>query len=263
MGNEIIINIISKYGKMERMRLNKYTKGPAAGLLNGTKNFQVTVGGRSLTFLYAGQRKTCYKCGHEGHLTIDCHTEEVDKVNINNEEEFPVIQLSGEIHSSRAGVKEGEESVTIQKVPYTQIVSENAVQETCTRCEAEIHTERNNVDQTKGKISCENLEYDKADDMEATNMTGTECEVARGENMDRMGEIVELEINDSEDENQVKVKTDGGTNGDISKISGKKDLTKQNKKNENQSDLSDQTENVLECGKGRKEDGKKMNQIGK
>ncbi|KAG7169770.1 hypothetical protein Hamer_G025273 [Homarus americanus] len=36
------------------------------------------------------------------------------------------------------------------------------------------------------------MEYDKADDMEATNMTGTECEVARGEDMDRMEEIIEV-----------------------------------------------------------------------
>ncbi|KAG7157155.1 hypothetical protein Hamer_G009990 [Homarus americanus] len=96
--------------------------------------------------------------------------------------------------------------------------------------------------------------------MEATNITGTECEVARGEKMDRMEEIEEvtcimspsrnkydankkdrnkpvkneIEINGSDDENQVKVKTDGGTNGDISKNSGKKDCTKQNKNNENQ-----------------------------
>ncbi|KAG7170155.1 hypothetical protein Hamer_G012399 [Homarus americanus] len=263
-------------------------------------------------------RKTCYKCGHEGHLAIDCHTEEVDKVNIFNEEDFPAIQLSGEIHSSRSGVKEGEESVTVSQVPATtrygvereevpaQTItqdavvpdgtthpdcSENAVQETFTTCEAEIHTERNNADQTKGKISYENVEYDKADDMEATNMTGTECEVARGENMARMEEIVEgtcimspsrnkndankkdqnkpgkneLEINGSDD--PVKVKTDGGTNGDISKISRKKDRTKQNKNNENQSDMSgqvtSQTENGLECGKGRKDGGKKMYPIGK
>ncbi|KAG7163617.1 putative Zinc knuckle-containing protein 11 [Homarus americanus] len=209
------------------MRLNKYTKGPAAGLLNGTRTFKVNlknnipssvaVGGHSLTFLYAEQRKTCYKCGHEGHLAIDCHTEEVDKVNIFNEEDFPAIQLSGEIHSSRAGVKEGEESVTVSQVPATtrhgverevpaETISqdavdpegtthpdgsENAAQETSTTCEAEIHTERNNVDQTKGKIFCGNMKYDKADDMEATIMTGTECEVA-GENMDRMKEIVEV-----------------------------------------------------------------------
>ncbi|KAG7166149.1 hypothetical protein Hamer_G010964 [Homarus americanus] len=66
----------------------------------------------------------------------------------------------------------------------------------------------------------------------------------------------ELEINGSKDENEVKVKTGGGTNGDNSKTSGKKDRTKQNKKNENQSNLSgqvnSQTENGLECGKGRK-----------
>ncbi|KAG7157891.1 hypothetical protein Hamer_G025777 [Homarus americanus] len=125
---------------------------------------------------------------------------------------LPAIQLSGEIHSSRGGVKEGVESVTVSQVPATtrhgvereevpaQTISqdavdpegtthpdcsENAAQETSTTCEADIHTERNNVDQTEGKISCENVEYDKADDTEATNMTGTECEVARGENVDR------------------------------------------------------------------------------
>ncbi|KAG7157134.1 hypothetical protein Hamer_G009962, partial [Homarus americanus] len=156
------------------MRLNKYTKGPAAGLLNGTRTFRVnlknnipssvTVGGHSLTFLYAGQRKTCFECGHE------------------------------------------------------------------------------------------------------------ECEVARGENMDRMEEIEEVTCimspsRNNDDENQVKVKTDGGTNGDISKNSVKKDCTKQNKNNKNQSNLSgqvnSQTENGLECGKGRKDDGKKMDPIGK
>ncbi|KAG7167706.1 hypothetical protein Hamer_G010089 [Homarus americanus] len=185
MGNKILMNIISKYGKVEGMRLNKYTKEPAAGLLNGTRTFKVnlknnipssvTVGGHDLTFLYAGQRKTCYKCGHEGHLAIDCHTEEVDKVNIFNEENFPAIQFSGEIHSSKAD-KEGEESVTVSQVPVTtrygvereelpaQTItqdavdpdgtthpdgSENAVQERPTTCEAEIHTERNNADQTE------------------------------------------------------------------------------------------------------------------
>ncbi|KAG7156905.1 hypothetical protein Hamer_G015829 [Homarus americanus] len=131
---------------------------------------------------------------------------------------LPCDTTSGEIHSSRAGVKEGVESVTVSQVPATtrhgvereevpvQTISQDAVgpegtthpdcseiaaQKTSTTCEAEIHTERNNVDQTKGKISCENMEYDKADDTEATNMTRTECEVARDENMDRMEEIVE------------------------------------------------------------------------
>ncbi|KAG7167104.1 hypothetical protein Hamer_G005440 [Homarus americanus] len=41
MGNDIIMNILSKYGKVEGVRLNKYTKGPAAGLLNGTRTFKI------------------------------------------------------------------------------------------------------------------------------------------------------------------------------------------------------------------------------
>ncbi|KAG7178159.1 hypothetical protein Hamer_G003944 [Homarus americanus] len=126
--------------------------------------------------------------------------------------DFPAIQLSGEIESARADVKEGEESVKVRQVPATTRYgverevapaqnqdavdpdytthpdgSENAVQETSSTCEAEVHTERTNADQPKGKLSYGNMEYDKAvDDMEPINMTGTECEVASGENTDRM-----------------------------------------------------------------------------
>ncbi|KAG7176913.1 hypothetical protein Hamer_G000117, partial [Homarus americanus] len=198
-----------KCGKVEGVRLNKYTKGPAAILLNGTRTFKVnlknnipssvTVGGHSLTFLYAGQRKTCYKYGHEGHLAIDCHTKEIVKVSIYNEEDFPAIQLSGEIQSARPDVKEGKETRygIEREVPAQTIIqdavdsnhathpdgSENAVQETSTTFEAEIHTERNTGDQTKGKISYGNMEFDKTvDDMEPINMTETY----------RMEKIVEL-----------------------------------------------------------------------
>ncbi|KAG7161889.1 putative Zinc knuckle-containing protein 14, partial [Homarus americanus] len=151
MGNEIIMNIISKYGKVEGVRLNKYTKRPAVGLLNGTKTFKVnlkngipsslTVGGHTLTFLYAEQRKTCYKCGHEGHLAND----KVDEVNIFNEEDFPATQLIGEIHSSKTDVREGEESVKVCQVPATtwfgvekeEASAQTITQETSTTCEAE------------------------------------------------------------------------------------------------------------------------------
>ncbi|KAG7157987.1 hypothetical protein Hamer_G014856 [Homarus americanus] len=107
-------------------------------------------------------RNTCYKYGHEGHLTIDCHTEE----------DFPAIQLSGEIHSSRAGVKEGVESVTVSQVPATT---------------------RHGVE--REEVPVQTISQDAVDpegNMEATNITGTEYEAARGENMDRMEEIEEV-----------------------------------------------------------------------
>ncbi|KAG7169771.1 hypothetical protein Hamer_G025274 [Homarus americanus] len=63
-------------------------------------------------------------------------------------------------------------------------------------------------------------------------------------------------MNGSVDENQIKVKTDGGTNGDISKISGKKDCDLSGQ-------VNSQTENGLESGKGKKDDGRKMNPNGK
>ncbi|KAG7158037.1 hypothetical protein Hamer_G014921, partial [Homarus americanus] len=153
-----------------------------AGLLNGTRTFKVNlknnipssvaVGGHNLTLLYAGHRKICYKCGHEGSQIPATTWHGVER------EEVPAQTLS-------------QDAVDPEVTTHPD-GSENAVQETSTTCEAEIQRERNNVDQTKGKISCENMEYDKADDMEATNMMGTECEVARGGNMDRMEEIVEV-----------------------------------------------------------------------
>ncbi|KAG7170914.1 hypothetical protein Hamer_G012484 [Homarus americanus] len=154
MGNEIIMNVISKYGKVEGMRLNKYTKGPAAGLLNGTRTVKLKAGEESVT---VSQVPATTRHGVE--------REEVPAETITQD----AVDPEGTTHPDG---------------------SENAVQETPTTCEAEIHTERNNADETK--ISYENMQYDKADDMEATNMTGTKCEVARGENMDRTEEIVEV-----------------------------------------------------------------------
>ncbi|KAG7168250.1 hypothetical protein Hamer_G018844 [Homarus americanus] len=141
MENKIIMNIISKYGKVEGMRLNKYTKGQAAGLLNGTRTFKlkasVKEGDESVT---VSQVPATTRYGVEG--------EQVPAQTITQD----AVDPEGTTHPD---------------------CSENVVQETFTTCKAEILTERNNVDQTKGKISCENMEYDKADDMEATNMTGT------------------------------------------------------------------------------------------
>ncbi|KAG7156441.1 hypothetical protein Hamer_G006208 [Homarus americanus] len=130
------------------------------------------------------------------------------------------MQLSGEIQSSRADIKEGEENVKVSQIPATtqygverkeapaltitqDVVDpdytthpdgpENAMQKTSTTCEAEIYTEKNNEDQITGKISYGSMEnYKAVDDMEPINITETECEMARGENMDRMEEIVEV-----------------------------------------------------------------------
>ena len=82
MENSLLENILSRYGRLYGIRLNRYSYGKAEGLLNGVRTAKmeikgnipssINIQGHNIVFYYNGQRKTCYKCGREDHMAMEC-----------------------------------------------------------------------------------------------------------------------------------------------------------------------------------------------
>jgi len=118
MENDILENILSKYGKLHGIRLNTYFYGRAKGLLNGTRTARmelkanipssISVLGHKVYLYYNGQKRTCYKCGGENHLAATCEFDAEDRHNILSEEDFPSMNAHQE-NSTRGNLKTAEE----------------------------------------------------------------------------------------------------------------------------------------------------------
>ena len=102
MDDGVLINILSRYGKVDSVRHNKFSVGPFEGLYNGVRTAKMrirenipsscTISGHNVSFMYNGQVKTCFKCGLNGHLVKDCTTAISERVNIFDDDDFPEIE---------------------------------------------------------------------------------------------------------------------------------------------------------------------------
>ena len=107
MDDELITNILSRYGKVENVRNNRFSVGPFRGLLSGVRTVRmrikenipssIYVSGHNLSLIHNGQKKTCYRCGKEGHLVKDCEVDMAAKTNIWSEEDFPEMNSKNNI----------------------------------------------------------------------------------------------------------------------------------------------------------------------
>ena len=92
LSDELLINIMSRYGKVDSIRSNRFSMGPLKGVLTGIRTVKMkirdnipsslNVFGHNLTILYNGQKKTCYRCGKEGHLLKDCNSDNIEEISV-------------------------------------------------------------------------------------------------------------------------------------------------------------------------------------
>ncbi|XP_066982272.1 uncharacterized protein DDB_G0283697-like [Macrobrachium rosenbergii] len=102
MDNQMIESVLEGYGKVIWIRNNQHTLGKGNGLLNGIRTAKmeiknnipssIRIAGHSVSFMYSGQSRTCYKCGSEDHLVENCVTEKTLREELTDKEtHFPEI----------------------------------------------------------------------------------------------------------------------------------------------------------------------------
>ena len=82
MESETITSALRRYGRVLSIKKHTHTHERARGIQTGTRTVKMdvkhkipaslTVSGYTLAISYSGQRKACFKCGAEEHLTHDC-----------------------------------------------------------------------------------------------------------------------------------------------------------------------------------------------
>ena len=142
-----IQNFLSRYGKVDSMRNNKYANGPFEGLLNGVRTVKMkirenipsscTIQGHNISFMYNGQVRTCFKCGLIGHMVKDCDVDISERVNIFDEDDFPkMFPNQKEKQSSSTKEKSDENDIVIVDKVYSQ-ESNTSSQDSLQYCQKE------------------------------------------------------------------------------------------------------------------------------
>ncbi|XP_068232372.1 uncharacterized protein [Palaemon carinicauda] len=99
--DSLLISVLEQYGKVLHLRHNTFSHGRANGLENGTRTVKmeikknipssINICGYNVVFLYNGQKKTCYKCGRDSHMAVNCNMDSEPKLNIFNLNDFPAM----------------------------------------------------------------------------------------------------------------------------------------------------------------------------
>ncbi|XP_069170989.1 uncharacterized protein [Procambarus clarkii] len=98
MSEDLLRRALARYGRVDSIRVCRYTAGDVKGLGNGYRTAKMvlpenvpsslTLAGFTVCFSYRGQTRTWFKCGH---LAAACDTLIYDRINVFHEADFPPL----------------------------------------------------------------------------------------------------------------------------------------------------------------------------
>ncbi|XP_069184430.1 uncharacterized protein [Procambarus clarkii] len=102
--DDFLTSCFERFGTVLSVRWNKVVAGHCVGMLDGSRTLtmslkcsvpsSMSVLGYTLRCLYRGQPRTCYRCGHEGHLAAACDVGAPGRVHVFRAEDFPPLLRS-------------------------------------------------------------------------------------------------------------------------------------------------------------------------
>ena len=125
MSDETLSALLSRYGKVENIRRNMYSDGPFKGSLTGVRTAamrlkenipsSITIHGYTISFIYNGQLRTCFRCGSTGHMIKDCEYD--SEKSMLNVEEYPEINAN---KGAREKESSGNNDAAAQDISETE-----------------------------------------------------------------------------------------------------------------------------------------------
>ena len=138
--DRVVVEIMSRFGTVKDIKMNFYQQN-LQGIANGTRCVKmivqkdipscIKIGNKAINISYSGQLKTCYKCGYSTHIGSECTTEGNERINIWNDENFPLLPDTNIVSNSPLAPVQNEAAIQVT-TPINETVPENITENNTT-----------------------------------------------------------------------------------------------------------------------------------